>query len=273
MGVPRAATLVGPTTELGDAWRDARAKWPGIDVDLDRFVAYVRERCDARTSSPHTDDLYLACACADGDPRGAVAFEDHCMSGLDRVLSRLGLAADAIAEVKQRVRFRVLVVDGRPGRITNYRGTGGLPAWVRVVAIHEAQHLARKFHREIANGDLEKLQMLVAPGEREHANAAYRRTFAEAFGRSLRALDPRDQVMLRQHFVDGMTIDELGKLHGVHRATAARTLERARRTLRAATKQHMREELDVGSAEVSSIIRIIRSRLELSLRGLRRRLG
>jgi len=77
--------------------------------------------------------------------------------------------------------------------------------------------------------------------------------------------------MLRQHVLDGLTIDQLSALYRIHRATAARTLERARRTILAATRDHMQAELDVSSTELSSILRAIRSGLEVTLRELRRR--
>lgn len=76
--------------------------------------------------------------------------------------------------------------------------------------------------------------------------------------------------MLRQHVLDGMTIGQLGALYRMHRTTTARTLEQARRFLLAATRSHMRAELDVSSTELDSILRLIRSRLDGSLRGLRR---
>lgn len=65
---------------------------------------------------------------------------------------------------------------------------------------------------------------------------------------------------------------ERGVLGGdCERPTGARTLERARRFLLAGTRSHTRAEIDVRSTELDSILRLIRSRLDVSLRGLRRR--
>jgi hypothetical protein len=101
---------------MHEVWRDARAAWPSVDIALDAFEAYLRSR---------TSDLYRACAA--GDPQAVEAFEVYCVRGLDCTLARIGLGADAITEVKQRVRCLVLVGNGRP-RITEFTGRGTLPA-------------------------------------------------------------------------------------------------------------------------------------------------
>jgi RNA polymerase sigma-70 factor, ECF subfamily len=161
---------------------------------------------------------------------------------------------------------------GRESRILAAVGLS-LRTWVRVIGIREALRVKRKSHREIAVDDTEKLQAFVArenPGL-ENVKASYRRTFVQAFDRALRELSARDQIMLRQHILDGLSIDKLGVQYCLHRATVARMLERARRSVLATTRAYMRAELDVSSTELSSILRTIHSRLEITLRGLRRR--
>src|SRR5215468_91731 len=83
---------VAPTCEISDelepllADRLARAAaaWPGAMVDPGRFVGAIAERLTADRPAVHsveamqTDDLYLACGCADGDPAALAAFEAHC---------------------------------------------------------------------------------------------------------------------------------------------------------------------------------------------------
>ena len=91
-----------------------------------------------------------------------------------------------------------------------------------------------------------------------------------AFDVALRSLPAREQTLLRQHVIDGLTIDQLGALYHVHRATAARSLERARQAILAATREQMMGKLRVRSSELDSILRLIRSKLEVSLHGLRR---
>lgn len=262
---------------LAELWRSARAAWPSVELGADAFIAHLARHLpeDAAASDDlaqvNVADLYLACACATGDVHAIEAFEQHCLDGVNRALARLGFDADAIAEVKQRIRCRVLLADHGPPRILEYRGRGALRAWVRVIAVREALRKIRRSDREIEIEDVDKLQAFVTASALEHEKQSYRRVFSEALDRALRALPSRDRTMLRQHVLDGMTIDQLGALYRVHRTTAARTLDRARRFLFAATRAHMRAALDVSSAELNSILRLIRSRLDISLRGLRRR--
>jgi RNA polymerase sigma-70 factor (ECF subfamily) len=276
--LPRDTSQVRMTeSSLAEVWRAGRAAWPTVELDAEMFIAYLAKRLPDPASPValaqlRTTDLYLACACSVGNAQAIAAFEQHCLRGLDRALAPMRLAADVIAEVKQRVRCRALVGDGRPPRIAEFTGRGGLRGWVRVIAVREALRMIRSRQRYVADDD-ERLQVAVSgdPGWLEAARDDQRRAFARAFDRALRRLEPRTRTMLRQHLVDGLTVDQLGALYSMHRATAARTLERARRAILAATRDQMRAELEVSSTELSSILRAIRSRLEVTLRGLRAR--
>ena len=264
--------------QLAEIWQTARAAWPGVDLDADMFIGYLVHRLPERASPAalsqmNTTDLYLACACGIGDAHAIAAFERHCLDGLHRALARMQLGPDVIAEVKQRIRCRVLVADGGPPRIAEFSGRGRLSGWIRVMAVREALRVTRRSQRETASDDIDELHAAVvqdSPGL-ERLKADHRRAFARAFDHALRQLDARDRTMLRQYFLDRLTIDQLGALYRVHRATAARTLERGRRSILAATRAHMRAELDVSSTELNSILRTIRNDLEVTLRGLRRR--
>jgi RNA polymerase sigma-70 factor (ECF subfamily) len=267
------------SSQLDEMWRAARATWPSVELGEPAFISHLALHLSEHVPAADalqqlcTADLYLACACATGNADAIAAFERHCLTDLDRALARLRVGPDVIAEVKQRVRCRVLLADrGRP-RIVDFSGRGTLRAWVRVIAVREALRVTRWSQREIHTDDDELLQGFVTSEALglEHLKDQYRRAFTQAFDRALRELPVRDKTMLRQHVLDGLTIDRLGALYRLHRATAARTLERARRAVLAATRAHMRAELEVGSTELSSILRSIRSRLEISLRGLRRR--
>ena len=276
---PDGALPEGDTrSHLIEIWQRARAAWPSVALSAETFLSYLARHLPADPPTAealaqiNTGDLYLACGCAMGDPHALAAFEEHYLSSFDRVLARLRFTPDVIAEVKQRIRCRALVaVSGRP-RIVDYGGRGALRTWVRVMGLREALRVTRKAHRETAVDDTEKLQVFLVRENPalESVNAGYRRTFAQAFDRALRELSDRDRIMLRQHILDGLSIDKLGVLYGVHRATAARMLERARRSVLAATRAHMREQLDMSSTELSSVLRAIRSRLEVTLRRLRR---
>jgi RNA polymerase sigma-70 factor (ECF subfamily) len=275
---PDAQDATALSSQLDEVWRDARATWPLVELSVEAFIGHLARHWPEHIAATEylkqvsTSDLYLACACATGNAQAVAAFEQHCLGSVDRVLARLELDADLIAEVKQRIRCRVLVPDGGRPRIIDFSGRGALCAWVRVMAVREALRIRRHSQREIRCDDIEQLREFAAPhGAIDHMKEQYRRAFTQAFERALRELPTRDRTMLRQHVLDGLTIDQLGALYRIHRATAARALERARRTVLAATRAHMRSGLGVDSSELDSILRIIRSRLDITLRGLRRR--
>jgi RNA polymerase sigma-70 factor (ECF subfamily) len=68
--------------------------------------------------------------------------------------------------------------------------------------------------------------------------------------------------------VDGLTIDEIGALYRVHRATAARWLARAQVGLTKEIRAALIRTLNLQPAELRSVLRLIRSGLQVSLRSL-----
>jgi RNA polymerase sigma-70 factor (ECF subfamily) len=263
---------------LLDVVGSAQQTWPTLRLPCDVFVAYLRERMpdDALPAlalrQMHTSDLYLACACSRGDVQAFAAFDEHCIGQLDRLLSRMGIDADVGAEVKQHIRRRVLIGDGRPPGILDFSGRGDLRSWVRVMAVRQALRRVGRARRDASLEDDELLERIVAPGnpELEYAKGIYRREFKQAFEGALRDLPDRERTVLRQHYIDGLTIDELGHLYRVHRSTAARLLVRARTVVLEATRSRMMCQLDVRSQDLDSIMRMIRSQIDISLGDLQR---
>jgi RNA polymerase sigma-70 factor (ECF subfamily) len=66
--------------------------------------------------------------------------------------------------------------------------------------------------------------------------------------------------------VDGLSIDALGEIYGVHRATAARWIAKIREDLLARTREAFSARAKVGRAEFESLLRLARSQLDVSLR-------
>jgi RNA polymerase sigma-70 factor (ECF subfamily) len=273
----RLQDSVGP--QLDEIIRSARVAWPTVELSPEQFVSHLARHIPANDpiestlARMHTDDLYLACACALGEKNAIFNFEQHCLAGLDSTLRRYRGRSDLVDEVKQRVRDRALVGDPGPPRIHGYSGRGDLRGWVRVMAVREAIDLMRRSCREAPIDDDTPLHAFATPGDAdlEHTKRYYSEEFKQAFSAALRGLPARDQTLLRQHVTDGLSIDQLGALYHMHRATAARNLQRARDALLDATRAQLASRLAVGPRELDSILRLVRSRLEVTLRGLVRR--
>ena len=74
--------------------------------------------------------------------------------------------------------------------------------------------------------------------------------------------------MLRAHFVHGLNIDEIAAAHGVHRATAARRLAKAREDLLRDTRRILLARLSLSRDELASVMRLIESKLHVSVERL-----
>ena len=263
---------------LLDAISAAQRVYPTIDLPPDVFVAYLGDRISADVPLPlalrqvHTADLYLACACARGDVRALAAFDERCLCRLDHLLLKMGIAADTSSEIKQAIRTRVLVGDRGHAEILDYSGRGDLRGWVHVMAVRMALRHKQRARREVPVEDDELLQWRVVSGDLEsnHLKDVYRQEFKRAFESALRALPGRERTILRQHYVDALTIDEIGRLYRVHRSTAARLVARARDLVLETTRARMMAQLGVQTRDLDSIMRMIRSQIEVSLRGLAR---
>jgi RNA polymerase sigma-70 factor (ECF subfamily) len=104
--------------------------------------------------------------------------------------------------------------------------------------------------------------------ELSYMKELYRESFRAAFRAALDGLGAREKNLLRQHFVDGLGIDALGRMYGVHRATAARWVQSAREALLAATRREFAARTRVSKRECDSLLRLVQSRFDVTLRRL-----
>src|SRR5205809_336497 len=81
-------------------------------------------------------------------------------------------------------------------------------------------------------------------------SAEERRVYREAFAAALATLTARDRNLLRQMYLYGATVDELGVLYAVHRATAARWIAQIRDTLLRRTRGHIGDALRLTGDEL-----------------------
>jgi RNA polymerase sigma-70 factor (ECF subfamily) len=93
----------------------------------------------------------------------------------------------------------------------------------------------------------------------------YRAAFQAAFKEAIKDLSPRERTLLRQRFAFGLSAEEIGTIYRVSRMTAHRWLERARTRLLAGTRKRLKQRLAVDGTEFESIMRLIQSRLDVSI--------
>jgi len=249
-----------------DLLRLGRVAWPDVNVDPARFAAFLAEgdRDPARAA-----ELYLVCACADGDATALRHFEDTYFADARAAIARTTSEAGIADEALQHLRRRLFVADGRTPGIAGYTGRGDLGGWLRVAATRAALEILRARKPGDGDGELERLADASADPELALMRREYGTAASSALIDAFAALETRERNLLRQYFVDGLNIDAIGKLYDVHRATAARWIEKARAELEKKTRSLLRERLGVTSATLESIVRMVGSDLHANLSGLR----
>ncbi len=262
MSEPLAATVLAQT---------ASAVWPATWVPKATFAAYVHERAPEgeSLSDGAIAALYLTCACLRGVAPALKAFETHYLPDIRKAAARAGLDADQTRELAQAL-LEELLVGKKGGRPTlgEYRGKGDLRGWLRVVATREAVRMKKRAGKP--GDDLDRLEARAADGDPElfYMKEIYRDAFRAAFRAGAASLSDRDKQILRQHAIEGRSIDEIGAAYGVHRATAARWVQAARENLLSAVRREFKRQANVGQAELASVLKLVESRLDVTLRGL-----
>jgi RNA polymerase sigma-70 factor, ECF subfamily len=246
------------------------------------FAAEIAARVDRDAESVasfwehlHPADLYLACACARGVSAAIAKFELMFGGEIGRTARRFerrGLAAD---DLQQLLRNKLFTAQpGEAPRIASYTGQGFLQNWVRVTTtrafidatrpqgdtpeIPIADELVAMLPESGADPELELLK-------RQHL-AHFKAAFAEAVG----TLEASDRVVLRQHLVERLSIDQIGALYHLHRATAARRVVKAREALLAATRTALAARLGMTEEQLESVLQLIASRMDASVERLLR---
>jgi RNA polymerase sigma-70 factor (ECF subfamily) len=265
---------------LRDTLASARARFPQIHVPEEQFLPFLAARLAARVAAQHpltqAAELYLCCACLLHDPHALSLFESQYIPVLRQALSRVRLDSESASELLQDLRLRLLVggASGRP-KLTEYGGSGSLLNWLRVVAVNAALNSRRSSPRElpIAFGELSSELPLSAvitdsDPELEHLRSHYNGTVREALTAALAEMKEGERTLLRLSILDGLSVDELGRLLRVHRATAARRVAAAREQLLLNTKRQLAKRAHLRDDEVTSVLRALVCNLEVSISGL-----
>lgn len=248
----------------------ARAVHPRLLVDTAALALHLAGLPAAQEA--HAVDLCVAFAAAHGDPT-AIGLVEAILDDVTPSLRAVRLDDEQVDDVRQQTRARLLMVaaDGAPPRLLAYGGKGPLGAFVRVVATRLA--LSAKRARDPLSGTDDGLATLATPeasAELAALRAAHADTFRSALHAALAELEPVQRSVLRLQLLDGLGVDEIGLLHQVHRATAARWLVRAKDDLRRRTRKHLEARLSVRGTELESLVAALQSRLDLSIERLLR---
>lgn len=263
---------------LAAAWEEAlhraRLEWPDLSVSDEAFATYLAGKLgrDGSLEQSLADlrigDLYLAFACASGDQRAMERFETCYLREVDGALIRMRGQLPPAEDVRQMVRERLLVAPhGRGPRIGDFNGRGDLRTWVRVAVTRTLLNLVARDNRETPAEDEALLEVPSSPldPEIQHLKRHYRAEVKAAFGEALVALSSRERNLLRHRFVDGLMVEQIAAIYGVHQATVARWLAKAKEDLSMRLRRLLAERFRVPADELNSVLRLVQSQLDVSL--------
>ncbi len=253
----------------------ATARWPELSVDPVAFVQHVAGHIApgpdilAALHGLHADELWLAFACHRGDGRAMAALERTHGAHIEAAHRAVPAHLLSREDHRQLVRDTLFVADahGRT-KIGSYAGQGSLAAWLRIAARRIGLNAVRSAPAPttpLLDDDPFDLPASLGDPELDYLKQTYREQFREAFGEAVAGLPARERTLLRQSIAHRITVREIGRMHQVHHATAARWVADARLRLVDDTRAALQRRLEISKHELDSIMGLIASRLDVSV--------
>jgi RNA polymerase sigma-70 factor (ECF subfamily) len=243
--------------------KSASAALPDVRVSAERFAAFIAE-LEPELAEKNGTDLVLAFACAEGDTAAmAIVEQTYFATEVDAPCRRAGIVAPE--EMRQRVRTKLFV--GPPPRIASYGGRSSLRAWLRAVIGRLVIDAARERPREVPTDDdkFTGVAGVEADPDRRFAQESYQQALEAAFELAATRLSPREKNLLRYALADGLNIDQIGAIYGVHRVTAHRWVTAARVALTEQIRGVMMERFKMSASEYNSVVRLVMSRVDVTI--------
>jgi RNA polymerase sigma-70 factor, ECF subfamily len=258
-----STTVAGETIHL--IVSEASLRWPKVRCDS---AALFQHAAALGVSSAQLNDfgqdLLLAYACAEQHPAALQTFDAEYLSRVAPSIARIDRAPHFLDEAMQRLRERLLAPPSP--RIRGYSATGPLLSWVRVAAVRVAldlkQHESKHSHQVLADCLLQEFD--IAPTE----TTRYREVLEASIHKVFQQLEARERNLIRLHYIDGLSVDRLGAMYSVHRATAARWIVAIRDRIFEDVAQDVRATLNLSPSDFQSVLGLVRSYLDASLSGL-----
>ena len=245
----------------------------GARSDVAAFVVHLAACVEGAPlidalSSLRAADLWLAWCCTQGDAAALRQFHTLFDNEFAAASRRLRCDADTRAEFVQGCR-EAMVAPPAP-KLARYSGQGDLRHFLRVALVRKMIDFRRKLQARQGRERPLQAQDNEVPAPSDDVEMAYLKNeyggaFRAAFARAVSELTAAQRNLLRHHYADGMNVDELGRRYGVHRATAARRVARARQELLERTRQQLMQALKLNPQELDSVLRLIESNVHVSV--------
>jgi len=214
------------------------------------------------------DEFFLAFACAYGNENAQAHFIESYDQVIDKALLRFRKQNVSIEDVKHQIlAYFLFPRKSLPPAISNYSGSGSLAGYLRISVLNEAVRFVKKGQKEIATDKMEEFDPTALTSKDpaiEALKQQYRTEFKEAFQEAIKALENKDVILLRLHYVSGLKMREIGALQNRGKSAVSRAIVQVREKLFRMTHERLMERIGVGKTEVHSIIRMVKSQLDVS---------
>lgn len=244
--------------------RGAVARYGDLGLSASEFgarVLAIRPGEDARAAAGtiHSEDLYLATACAAGIEQAWVILDEEYRStvfGWCRSLLRPNHYAQDLAELV----WTSLCLPGRDGRprIGSYEGACALGTWLHTIAGRRAINFRNQVCRVV-----EEVRQPLVTGESSAFDRIEARRSEQRLGppliRSLEAacgdLSESDGRLLVWRFEQDLALGEIARRLGVHQSTVTRRIERVCGRIRRQIARRLASEFHLDRAAVGECFR------------------
>jgi RNA polymerase sigma-70 factor, ECF subfamily len=245
-----------PPTTLEEAFVSAKSVWPRVCLTYQQFHDFVTQvRHDDGLVPAYPADVYLCTGCVHGYGAAYQAMQTAYFPSLRGVIYRVVGEETAVDDVLQNVCARLFV--GEAAKLRTYRGSGALGAWLRQVALRASHDYLRQIGAQrVRLRKLAHAEPACAPQPEGDSGLQYATLCEQAWCRAICSLSTEDKQLLHHYFVSGLSIDTLGVMYKVHRATIARRINRvAGRVGQRARKALSRHFPELSTGDLDALVR------------------
>lgn len=231
---------------LGSLVSKGQRAWPGVALQPERFLAHLASLVPQEgepigyLSNARIEDLYLACACAQGNPRAHQIFE----STYFPILAAVGRAFRATPAQTEELRAEVRVTCFLPGakgpsKLASYNGSGPIDGWLRTVGRYALINIINRdaARREVPIEDREFELAGHSPASevRRHLDGARATEIVESV---LADLSEAQRDLLWEYYFKGRTMQDLAAELGITYPNVSRRLGKITKALRLSLAEH-----------------------------------
>jgi len=247
--------------------RGGAARWRLPQADFMRALGESVRAWSAKLSTPpsarevedylgglNAEDLALACACRMGAAAAWEYFIEHYRPLLYDAARRLARDEGRARELADSLYAELYGLEERGGErrslLAYFHGRSTLKTWLRAVIAQRYVDSARGAKRDEPLTPAIANEIAAADDTPDPERGRYVDSFTQALNAALGGLKPRDRMRLSFHYVEDLTLKEIGRLMNEHESTVSRRLERTRKQLRREVERALRRGARLNDEQI-----------------------